>query len=225
MTERRYSDDEVRQIFEIATTSGGAPARAGHTAGLTLSEIQNIGAEVGLTGAELQRAAAALDAPAVAPVRRHLGMPIAVLRTVPLPRALTDTEWEQLVGELRATFSARGRLSASGGLREWSNGNLHACLEPLGTGYQLRIATRKGDAAAVTGLGIAGMAGGALLFAALIPGGFTGELLQGPFVIGGGGALALLANAIRLPRWAGERQRQMDHIAQYTAIMLEETDA
>ena len=49
MTERRYRDDEVRKIFKLATTQKAAEPRSLPAAdGLTLSDIQSIGSEVGL---------------------------------------------------------------------------------------------------------------------------------------------------------------------------------
>jgi hypothetical protein len=34
------------------------------------------------------------------------------------------------------------------------------------------------------------------------------------------GAGALIANALRLPPWARERERQMEHIAERASVML-----
>jgi len=63
MTARRYGDDEVREIFNLATTGGTAdrslPAESG---GLTLDELQHIGREAGIEPARVAEAAATLDA-------------------------------------------------------------------------------------------------------------------------------------------------------------------
>lgn len=48
--------------------------------------------------------------------RTLLGLPIGVERRVNLGRRFSDDEWEQLVGELRDVFQARGRLRADGSL-------------------------------------------------------------------------------------------------------------
>ena len=106
MTQRRYEDDEVREIFSLATTGGARdqslPAESG---GLTLDELQRIGQEAGIEPARVAQAAERLDARGTqAPVRRSFGMPVGVSRVVDLPRAPTDREWEQLISEFRTTF-------------------------------------------------------------------------------------------------------------------------
>jgi hypothetical protein len=214
-TERRYGEDEVREIFELAARRGaGDAAPVSGADGLTLANLQAIGLEAGLEPSAVAQAAAAIEARATTqPPRTLLGMPVAVGRTVPLPRALTDIEWERLVAELRATFGARGRVSSQGGLREWANGNLHACIEPSASGYHLRLGTVKGDAGAMNAIGVVGIGTGVFVFGALgLAGGLPGAGLV-PWLIGATGAAALLTNVIRLPRWARERDRQMASIA------------
>ena len=216
MSERRYGDDEVREIFDLATRGRSAetpsPAREGQ--GLTLAEIQSIGAEVGLSPGDVARAAGALDnRPQVLPRTSSLGLPVAVGRIIPLARALTDDEWARLVAELRATFNARGVVRSDAGIREWSNGNLHAYIEPAGDGHQLRLTTRKGDAAGMNALAFTGIAAGVATFASL---GLAGEvadavLVSSLFTVSGVGAF--LFNRLRLPRWADRREEQMDAIA------------
>ena len=56
MTERRFSDAEVAQIFERATSGHGLQTtHAGE--GMTLVELQSIGKEVGIPADEIARAA------------------------------------------------------------------------------------------------------------------------------------------------------------------------
>lgn len=217
MSERRYTKDEVRKIFELATTPTEQPASTPEASGLTLAEVQGIGREVGLESALVARAAAALDAK---PLRRSLGLPIEVGRVVHLERNLTDHEWDQLVAELRSTFRAKGKISAHGGIREWRNGNLHAALEPTQSGYRLRLGTLKGDASGINALGATGLAAGVLTSAALWLSGEMGDaLLTGAFFTASGIA-AFVTNALRLPRWANKREQQMEHIAARLAQML-----
>lgn len=224
MPERRYRDDEVRKILELATRpESEALARPESTAdGLTLSEIRTIAAEVGVAPEAVDSAALALDDDARAPARRSFGIPIEVSRTIPLPRALTDSEWERLVAELRTTFRARGMLAAHGGLREWSNGNLHACVEPAGDGWRLRLGTLKGDAPGWNTLGAAWLVGSvALAVFGGLSGGGLGAFVA-PALIGSAGVAALVANLVRLPRWASLRQRQMEHIEARVRTMMDD---
>src|SRR5512138_3609105 len=151
--DRRYSDDEVARIFELAAkpdvsvrdTSGSEGAE-----GLTLAELQAIGREVGIAPEHIADAAMTLDAGASeTPPDTDFGMEISVGRAVRLARAFTDREWAMLVSELRDTFRARGSEASSGDARQWFNGNLHARVEPTPTGYRFRVATLKGDAPAL----------------------------------------------------------------------------
>lgn len=211
---RRYTNDEVAGIFEAAATD--SPARLGGPSaaeGLTLAELQSIGREVGLPPERVAEAAAMLDVRrAGVPARTHLGMPTSAGRSVELPRALTDREWEILLSEIRETFGARGRDASAGGIRQWTNGNLQAYVEPTDAGYRLRLGSVKGDAAPTNRLGIGGVLTGLGL---AVIGALSGEAgaLAAPAVVTALGAGTLFYNTRRLPRWMMERERQMERIA------------
>jgi hypothetical protein len=222
MTQRRYGDDEVREIFSLATTGGARdhslPADSG---GLTLEELQRIGQEAGIEPARVAKAAETLDARGkIAPVRRSLGLPVGVSRVVPLPRAPTDREWEQLISEFRSTFGTQGNATTSGGLRDWSQGNLHISIEPTEHGEQLRLSTLKDDALALNGLGLL-MATMSMIFGAVVVA--AGKPAKALIVIGMFGGMALAAfgaNLIRLPSWARKREQQMEAIAEHAVKLL-----
>ncbi len=224
--ERKYRDEEVKEIFDLAvgTDDVGRPAVSDES-GLTLAELQEVGLEVGMDPGRIAEAAFAVDARReVLPRRTYLGVPTSVGRIVDLPRALTDHEWDVLVGELRETFGARGTVTAQGGAREWTNGNLHAFLEPTATGHRLRLGTLKGNAVALITTGAAGLALGLALLTL-----FIGEQLPGAAMVAllialaGGGTLGV--NMLRLPRWAREREGQMEYIAgQVVALVGERSE-
>jgi hypothetical protein len=222
MTERRYDDEEVREIFSLATTGGtrdrALPAEPG---GMTLDELKRIGQEAGIEPLRVAQAAEMLDARGKpAPVRRSFGMPVGVSRVVDLPRAPTDREWEQLIAEIRTTFGAHGRATTSGGLREWSHGTLHICVEPNERGEQLRLSTLKEDGIALNVLGI-GMGVVSVIFSAMVAAaGKPGKALVPLIMFGGMALAAFTANVIRLPRWARERERQMEAIAEHAVKLL-----
>jgi len=222
MTSRRYGDEEVREIMSLATTGDARdqslPAESG---GLTLDELQRIGQEVGIEPSRIAQAAERLDSRGkVAPVRRSFGMPVGVARVVDLPRAPTDREWEQLVSEFRSTFGAQGRTSTSGGLRDWSNGNLHISVEPTAHGEQLRLSTRKDDAVALNVLGV-GLGGMSVLMSAVVAGaGNPAKALAVLGMFGGMSVAAFTANVLRLPRWAREREQQMEMLAERAVKLL-----
>src|SRR5207237_10553479 len=86
--------------------------------------------------------------------RTLLGVPMWGERQVTLRRRLTDEEWERLVVQLRDVFKARGRTKSEGSLRQWTNGNLYALLEPTPTGDRLRLGSLNGGATASLKLGL-----------------------------------------------------------------------
>ncbi len=213
--ERRYQEEEIREIFEAAAAAGDSNPRAlSPGTGLTLAELQEIGLEVGLAPERIAAAATGLDRQgSTLPRRTHFGMPVSVGRTVDLPRAPTDREWALLVAELRETFHAQGKIGSAGSLRQWTNGNLHAYVEPTETGHRLRLGTLKGNASELNLLGIVGIVMGLII---LIASSISGKLAEGLFlsaVFGATGVAAMTSNVLRLPRWAREREQQMEHIA------------
>lgn len=215
--DRRYDEDEVREIFrQAADDRAGPPARTDDPrSGLTLPELQAIGREVGLDPGRIADAAAALELRRGDAVQRRslIGAPLAVGRSAELHRPLTDDEWAVLVGEIRETFGARGRVVSQGGLREWSNGNLHVVQEATESGHRLRLHTVKESGLNADRIGIA-LLGIAVVILAVFA--LTGQLtddLYSVLVIGGLGAAALGSNVLLLPPWARARERQMEHIA------------
>lgn len=212
--ERRYSDHEIERIFSIAAGTTPAPRDAGTGGGLTLPELQEIGSDVGLSPAEVARAAALLDGQGLEQRRVTIaGIPIGVERTFSLPRAPTGREWAMLVAELRRSFAAQGTISSTGELWEWRNGNLFASIEPTSDGYRLRLGTRKGSAPflAVAGAGWL-LVGSAVLSGGDPPGGMFGLFLS----------LCFLVPLLRLPWWAKLREEQMEAIGKWMLDMLRE---
>ena len=218
MGERRYSDDETAAIFKAAVelqqatsapTTGGALAQ-GANEGMTLAQLQEIGREVGIPSDLVARAAQGLDRRGRATVRRFLGLPIGVGRTVSLQRTLSEEEWQRLVVDLRETFDARGRLRDEGAFRQWTNGNLQALLEPTPTGHQLRLRTVKGDAYRAMMIGISTVAFGGILFAMRL---MSGSATSAGVAIAASGIAMFGLGALIVPRWARERQKQMEDIA------------
>jgi hypothetical protein len=211
MSERRFNEAEVAAIFERATEAqqtGQRQLPSGE--GMTLAQLQEIGREVGISPEQVAHAANAMAKVGQPTERRFLGLPIGVGRTVELNRRLTDDEWERLVVDLRETFEARGNVKSEGSLRQWTNGNLQALLEPTATGHRVRLKTVKGDARSmiVVGLGMLGVAATGFFgaFAGLGDAASMG-------VLAAMGAGMFGAGALRLPAWARQRRQQMEEIA------------
>jgi hypothetical protein len=211
--ERRYGEDEVAEIFEAAANPRGPGLARSSAGGFSLAELQAIGGEAGIAPDRIAHAAAALDLRRGAvPRRTHLGMPVSVGRVVELPRAPTDREWELLLADLRETFGAHGKDRSQGGLRAWTNGNLHAYVEPTDEGHRLRLGTLKSNGVALGWVGIVGLVMGLVMLAFLLASGEVGDAMI-VSLVAAMGAAALGANALRLPRWADEREEQMERIA------------
>jgi hypothetical protein len=223
MSERRYSEDEVSTIFERAAEAQQAVRRALPPGeGLTLADLRAIGREVGIPVELVDQAARSLDQQGREATRTFLGLPVGVGRTVDLGRRLTDDEWDRLVVDLRETFDARGAVRADGSLRQWTNGNLQALLEPTATGHRLRLRTVMGGATGsmTAGLGILGVSAAVAIASALT--GHVAGALGGMGTLMGAGAAMFAAGAVRLPGWARTRRRQMEGVAARLALAIEQ---
>jgi hypothetical protein len=224
--ERRFSEDEVAEILERATSTDVSPAsgRAGSADGLTLTELQGIGAEVGIPPDRIAAAANAVGTRAV-PARKPkmlLGTPRSVSRIVPIERSLNDAEWDRLVADLRHRFNAVGRIHVHGNLRTWSNGNLQVHVEPDGDRYRVRMTTLKGSALPSLGMGAMWLGVGALsiTLAATGLGNPAGLPIGSTFGLVGIGQI--LITRLRLPGWAKERADQMEGLAEQIPRLLDE---
>src|SRR5436190_15694746 len=214
MAERRYNDKEIAAIFRAAAEAQQNPPHdVPRDEGLTLTDLQAIGGEVGIPSEAVARAAQALDVRLDAKSRTFLGLPIGVARTVNLNRRLTDEEWERLVVQLREVFNARGRTRVDGSLRQWTNGNLQVLLEPTATGHRLRFGTVHGAARAAMGASFAALGIGATVALVSALGGNLGDAIPGIAFLTLSGAGMIASGALRLPRWARLRQRQMEALA------------
>lgn len=215
MAERRFTEDEVAEIFARATESQHVQGRhLPSNDGMTLAQLQEIGREVGLAPELVANAARSLDVAGRPAERKLLGFPIGVGRTVELPRKLTEDEWERLVVDLRETFDARGNVRAEGSLRSWNNGNLQALLEPTSTGQRLRLKTLNGSARSYIGVGAGFLVASIGLIAMRALGGDLDASLVsrlGVFLAVGAGMIGL--GAVRLPSWARLRRQQMEDVA------------
>ena len=124
------------------------------------------------------------------------------------------------MSQFRTTLGTHGQATTSGGLREWSHGDVHISVEPTEHGDQLRLTTRNEAAVALNGFGI--MTGGmSMLMGAVVAS--AGKLDKALAVVGMFGGMSLAAfgaNLARSPRWARERERQMEAIAEHAVKLL-----
>ena len=221
MPTRRYTDDEVAEIFRRATATV-QPRPAGE-AGTSLAELQAIGREVGIPADRVAVAAASLEHGEVVHTQRLLGLPIGVGERIERERKLTDAEWDRLVVAARDTFHAKGRQRSEGAFRQWTNGNLQVLLEPGERGHRLRLQTTNQNAQGLmmSGLAMAGFAAVAAtssLFAVAAKG---EKLLLLGGLLGMLGLVVLAAGTVRLPGWAARRRTQFRALAELAARMTQ----
>jgi hypothetical protein len=220
--ERRYQEHEVRQILDLAIGPDGPPAQPlPPVEGLTLVQLEEVGREVGLPPNRITQAVASFEGRGEpVPRGKTLGLPISVGSIVALPRSPSDREWELLIAELRTTFGGKGEVTSQGSLREWSNGFLHAFIEPTETGHRLRLTDSR--AGAVVGMGFGGflLAFALLIFVVLLGKEDPGFRFAVPafFSLIGGGLIA--GSAMSLPGWAREQERRMEHINRRAVSLL-----
>jgi hypothetical protein len=224
-TERRFNEEETAFILQRAAAAEADAAdegtsltnsvRAAPTGGMTIAQLQEIAAEVGLSSQAVEAAARAIERGDLVPTRQmtYVGLPIGVTRTIHLDRAVTDSEWERLVVALRETFQARGRTGQEGTLRHWTNGNLQALLEPTATGYQLRLRTIKGDARLLLGMGAAALVTTSVMSVPLLMSPTAPIKWLGPVLLAMAGVASIARAVIMLPRWARTRAAQMEKLA------------
>ena len=217
MSERRFNEAEVAAIFERAAEAQQPGLRGSSSSadGMTLAQLQEIGRDVGIPAESIALAAQSIGKVQPSTSRTVLGLPLGVARTVNLDRKLSDEEWERLVVDLRETFEARGTVRTEGSLRQWTNGNLQALLEPTATGHRIRLRTIKGDALGMIagGVGMLGLSATLLITAAAR--GALGDkgMLMAMTFLGVMGVGMFASSAIRLPGWAKTRRKQMEEIA------------
>jgi len=220
MTERRFSDVEVAQIFERAT-SGHAVQATRAAEGMTLAELQSIGQEAGIPAEQITRAALSLSPSEAKPTERFLGMTTGVGHTVHLARKLTDEEWERFIVEVRETFNARGTMTSQGSLRQWSNGNLQVLLEPTEAGHRVRFKTVKGAAPWTLSGGLVISAVGVIGEVTAVLTGVAHDVGLVAFfgVLGAIGIGAAATTALRLPPWVTTRKAQMEELGARVSAM------
>lgn len=227
MTERRYDEDEVTEIFGRATEAQlEATRQLPPGDGMTLAELQEIGRQAGFSAATVADAARSLDRHEPRFRRHFLGLTVGVGRTVELDRRMSTDEWERLVVVLREMFDARGNARSDGGLRQWTNGNLQVLVEPSDGGDRLRMRTIHGGARMLMtmGIGLLATTGVVAVVSAVVGLPDLAERLSALVPLAVTGAASLAVGTARLRGWAGTRLRQMDELAARVRQTLRQGD-
>ena len=221
MTDRRYSEREIREVFERAAREQEEVHAKAPQDGLTLAEMQEVASSAGIAPEFVERAAQSVALGEPEEGRLMLGpIPRGVSRSQILPAPPTAALWEDLVGDCQEMFEARGSVRQTGRLREWSNGNLRVTLEPLGDGSRLRVRTRRDTVVTqLLGLGLALLVASTLTADAgftLTNGGLWISLLV-VAAVGGGGLWASQR------AWSATRERQFEALSERALVRSQPT--
>ena len=211
----RFTEDEARQVFARAAERQHAADAS--PAGLSLAELQEVGAAAGLDPAHVAAAVAEVrGARPVAPPATFVGVDVEPRASRVLPGEVTDEVWEQMVARLRRTFGAKGTPTDVGRIREWSSGpnsNLLVTVEPDAAGARVALQTSKASEAAQYRALVGVLGAMAVLFSALgVATGNGGDAGFWVFIS------ALVVAAVVFPllgrqsyaRWARRRQGEFD---------------
>ena len=108
--DRRYRDHEIRQIMDLAIRRDEAEVLdLPGSDGLTMSELERVGQEIGLSPARMAQAVAEFEGRgAPLPPGTRLGMPTSVGHAAPLRRAPTDQDSGDSARQGRSWISFRG---------------------------------------------------------------------------------------------------------------------
>jgi len=223
--ERRYGEEEVRAILDLAVTGDSLEGRSEEAGehGFTLSEVQDIALEVGVAPQRVAEAARSIDFQSdVLSSRRSLGMPVELGRVLDVHREVTEDEWGHVVAELRNAIGERGQVMSRGGIREWAAGTFHAFLQPTETGHRILLRVHKEGARLQNALG-AGILSLGLVLLAWIVSGTSPPVVEVSMLLSmalGGGLL--VSGLLSLPRWTRLREGQLEHVVSRIAALLQE---
>lgn len=120
---RRYTEDQVSEILKHATdlqAEESAP-RHGSDGGMTLAEIQEIAAEVGINPRHLQTAAARLDRPEPSGLGVALaGGPLVVSVERVVPGEMSEGDFARIVPDIQRVFTGHGNATMVGSTLTYS---------------------------------------------------------------------------------------------------------
>ena len=204
----RFSEPEIQEVFARAAAAQERADRERSDLGLTMDELQSVGAEAGLDPAHVAAAARAVASGEPDDGRETVvGLPVGVRRAATVDAPPSDAMWEMLVADLQDTFSARGKTERIGEARIWRNGNLRATLSPSGDGARLRLQTNRRQDTQQLLLASAINGGLAVVFALTPAGSENTPMILALVALG----LAAMAT-VRQFAWTSARERQMEAV-------------
>lgn len=217
---RLYDDREIGALIQRATELQESRDSRNPGSGLPLREIERIGAEIGISPADLRAAAMDLEASGSASKGQSLvGGPFEVVSRSHLSIVIGDEEWARIVAELRRMTGSPGRVEMVAGRLEWTRTvsdlgqvmeSTQVTLTPGEDGTIVDLRTRFGGGArfayvvsVLLGGGVAGI---------FLDGAAAGQLLS-TLAVGGGVAGGLATGRLSVGLWARRRRKELKTLA------------
>jgi hypothetical protein len=165
---------ETFDLAQVERVLGRAAAMSleASTSRMTIDEIAQVAAEVGIDRSFVTRAVRELEPELASPARRA-GMIARLVRRRWLDRALDRPALERVLARLDAFFGAHGKKTVHDDSASWSARHIHVTFEPEGDGTLVQISERfvntASGLAAMGGVGggTAGLAIGAIVLKGL----------------------------------------------------------
>ncbi len=187
---RRYNDQEVGLILQKALE----PRREAQQlevdgGGLSLDQIKEIAAEVGIEPARIELAAASLVEPTPASPNLYVGIPTTIqFQTTLEGISVEELDHSEILAVIRAVMGRHGRVGSEFGSLEWEAkdalGARYVSLMPAKEGVRIRVMGnfRDGMLVSVAGVGGVTFAASSAVLASFL----------GPLGLPAAGALALV---------------------------------
>lgn len=140
-SDRRYTDEETRLIFQVAAESEVAGERVAQSReGLTLAELREIAEEVGIDPAAVERAAADVVARDESDrLADHSPFDRVLHEEVTIARPLSDIEMRRIAMQAEAVLGRHGALREAGDWVEWRDPKDKLYVGMVRGGHQTRI--------------------------------------------------------------------------------------
>ncbi|MDR3692823.1 MAG: hypothetical protein P4L46_25815 [Fimbriimonas sp.] len=123
MVDRRYTEEELRTILREASTAQASDLPVSADSGFTLSEIKQLGSEVGLDPNRIEMAAGKLPEQIAPPSPfTFWGVPNVEAVEQSFEGKLSDDAWTEVIEDLRIRFGDDGSSTCQPDLREWTGG-------------------------------------------------------------------------------------------------------
>ncbi|MEM6645462.1 MAG: hypothetical protein AAF730_04340 [Bacteroidota bacterium] len=154
MAEKSYTEAEVAALLGHAVQLQHTRGANADAPTLTLAEVKAAAAEAGIDTRYVDLAAAS----GREQEQTYFGLPVARERSVTVAHALTDAEWQQMVGVFVRTFGGPGEASGTGAQRRWTRGGVTITADVLGDQTMVHAEARRSAELPVVVLGVASIA-------------------------------------------------------------------